>query len=222
MENFLPERYAAWSKDLKKSQDLLGEVHDLDVLEATLDETTTPPSHAPLREAIAKERTKRLDTYTRKTEGDDPLWTKWRAGLPVRRALTEASVAKLAAWATFQDVDMATADALAERAVRLYEAIRKGGQAPSYSATSCRRLLRVAALLAGVAHGPKGARRIESLAPPVGWTRRHLEMVALIVRYRDSQPRSGHKVWASLTPAQREVVAFMAGVLKIAAADTGA
>ena len=33
VENFLPLQHAAWSDDLKQVQDLLGEVHDLDVWE---------------------------------------------------------------------------------------------------------------------------------------------------------------------------------------------
>ncbi len=32
VENFLPDQHAAWSDDLKQVQDLLGDVHDLDVL----------------------------------------------------------------------------------------------------------------------------------------------------------------------------------------------
>ena len=36
VENFLPERHAKWSKDLRDLQDALGEVHDFDVLRAMM------------------------------------------------------------------------------------------------------------------------------------------------------------------------------------------
>jgi CHAD domain-containing protein len=36
VQSFLPEQYAAWEKDLKRMQDALGELHDLDVLRAWL------------------------------------------------------------------------------------------------------------------------------------------------------------------------------------------
>ena len=35
-ENFLPQRHAKWARDLRELQDALGEVHDFDVLKATI------------------------------------------------------------------------------------------------------------------------------------------------------------------------------------------
>ena len=68
VENFLPVEHKAWSNDLKHMQDLLGEVHDLDVLWATAlachvfpDEESRKNWHA----RIVEERTKRIDEYRR-------------------------------------------------------------------------------------------------------------------------------------------------------------
>jgi CHAD domain-containing protein len=85
VENFLPEEHKAWSDDLKHMQDLLGEVHDLDVLWATAlschvfpDEAARQHWHA----GIAEERTKRIEEYRQRMVGPDSLWNVWRAGLP--------------------------------------------------------------------------------------------------------------------------------------------
>ncbi len=60
VENFLPLQHAAWSDDLKKVQDLLGDVHDLDVsvvgscARRTL--SLMPRAHARWQERIQEER----------------------------------------------------------------------------------------------------------------------------------------------------------------------
>src|SRR5581483_379614 len=66
VENFLPEEHKLWSNDLKHMQDLLGDVHDLDVLWTTAldcrvfsDEASRKRWHM----RILEERTKRVDQY---------------------------------------------------------------------------------------------------------------------------------------------------------------
>ena len=85
MENFLPVEHKAWSNDLKEIQDLLGEVHDLDVLWSTAVSCQVFPdadSRNRWRQRILSERTKRIDHYRARMLGPDSLWQVWRAALP--------------------------------------------------------------------------------------------------------------------------------------------
>ena len=72
VENFLPEQEQAWGKDLKNIQDLLGEVHDLDVL---WDTARQIHAFASLQErqlwyaAVSRERTQRVQAYREKMVG---------------------------------------------------------------------------------------------------------------------------------------------------------
>ena len=83
-ENFLPQRHAKWSKDLRELQDALGEVHDFDVLKAAIKAHPgiEPGDRARWNKRIAEERQKRLDLYRQKMLGKHSLWLVWRAELP--------------------------------------------------------------------------------------------------------------------------------------------
>src|SRR5579864_2791381 len=84
VENFLPEEHKAWSNDLKHMQDLLGEVHDLDVLWASALSCHVFPDEAARRAwhaRIVEERTRRIVEYKAKMTGPDALWSVWRVGL---------------------------------------------------------------------------------------------------------------------------------------------
>src|SRR5271167_3685792 len=66
VENFLPVEHKAWSNDLKEIQDLLGEVHDLDVLWSTAATSHVFPdadSRNHWHQRILSERTRRIDRY---------------------------------------------------------------------------------------------------------------------------------------------------------------
>src|SRR5581483_2213957 len=80
VENFLPERHAKWGSHLKELQDLLGEIHDLDVLSgvlkgcAEISATDRAIWAAKIREA----RQQRLQKYRDKMVGRESLWQLWR------------------------------------------------------------------------------------------------------------------------------------------------
>src|SRR5205809_3166620 len=85
VENFLPEQHAAWGGDLKRVQDLLGEVHDLDVLWAMATQIhafTDEESRRRWQQTIAEERNSRIQAYRDKTLGKNSLWHVWRSELP--------------------------------------------------------------------------------------------------------------------------------------------
>lgn len=85
VEILLPQRHSEWGDDLKRLQDLLGEVHDLDELSALLKHERfagEKPALARWRDTIASERAPRLREYRRLAGGRRGLWQVWRAGLP--------------------------------------------------------------------------------------------------------------------------------------------
>jgi CHAD domain-containing protein/HD superfamily phosphodiesterase len=126
VENFLPDQHKAWSKGLKHMQDLLGEVHDLDVLWSTAlschvfpDETSRNLWHA----RIAEERAKRIEEYRRRTAGPDSLWNVWRAGLPQGKHIQEIATRRMKMWAKALDPDFAHSERVARLALELYDGL---------------------------------------------------------------------------------------------------
>jgi len=93
VENFLPQRYEAWSQDLKRLQDLLGDVHDLDVLRAALPRHALrldPRLTAKFRDRVKAERKARLAEFSTRTAGTDSPFAVWRAGFQWGHALVAA------------------------------------------------------------------------------------------------------------------------------------
>jgi CHAD domain-containing protein len=84
LENFLPQRYAQWSAELKGMQDMLGEVHDLDVLRLRIRKQAmglNPEIVGTWIEKIEKERKTRLEEFHAKTANKDSSWVVWHKGL---------------------------------------------------------------------------------------------------------------------------------------------
>lgn len=84
VENFLPHRYESWGEDLKRMQDLLGEVHDLDVLRVEIRRRCNgldPNAVADWMDRIERERRTRLEQLIARVGDKDSLWHAWRTGL---------------------------------------------------------------------------------------------------------------------------------------------
>ena len=93
VQSFLPEQYAAWEKDLKRMQDALGDIHDLDVLRAWLQKVAKRKSldHQTVHlwmKRIAETRRERVERYKQavstrgksavRTSHAPALWDRWR------------------------------------------------------------------------------------------------------------------------------------------------
>src|SRR5439155_945651 len=96
VESLLPEHYAVWSDDLKRLQDMLGEIHDLDVLTEVVkksDLLETEDSLKLWQEIIERERDQHFETYRQLTLGKTSLWNLWRSGLPTNGRVEAAALA---------------------------------------------------------------------------------------------------------------------------------
>lgn len=229
VENFLPEKHAAWGTDLKAIQDLLGEVHDLDVLWTTLRQTRVTSSDAERekwRGIIDRERAVRLAAYRQMMCGRKSKWKEWRAGLPNGAVQAEAAFATLECWAENRDPEFSHTRHITQLALNLYDELAKVRVAGPYATPRHRDWLRAAGLLhnTGRAGGRRGHHKaayhfIRELDPPIGWTAEEMEMVALIARFhRGAEPATHHVAFAALQNESKEIVIHLSGVLRLAAA----
>jgi CHAD domain-containing protein len=95
VENFLPQRCEAWCDDLRRMQDLLGDVHDMDVLRAKvrlLSVRLRPSLVAQWNERIDTRRKGCLEAFLQLSNGPSSPWLTWRAGFQWGHALVAASV----------------------------------------------------------------------------------------------------------------------------------
>jgi CHAD domain-containing protein len=130
VENFLPRQHALWGDDLKELQDLLGEVHDFDVLWATAVEIMAFPdveSRRRWREKLNEERSRRIAKYREKMVGRESLWRVWRAELPAGTQLRAAALSRLRVWAGYLDPDGAHSRRVAQFSLLLYDGLKDAG-----------------------------------------------------------------------------------------------
>ena len=192
VENFLPRIHEQIGDELKGVQDVLGEVHDLDVLWDTavqIHAFETPEERLRWAERTASERRARVEQYRQRAQGAESIWRKWRAMLPDEERAERATIRRLQAWASVLDPDFAHTRRVSKLAVQLYDGLARVGVIPA-NGSAARRWLMAAAVMhdVGKRKGDKGhqrrtQRKIQKLERPYGWTDEQLKMISLIARY---------------------------------------
>jgi exopolyphosphatase/guanosine-5'-triphosphate,3'-diphosphate pyrophosphatase len=227
VENFLPAEHKAWSNDLKEIQDLLGEVHDLDVLWATAVSCQVFPdadSRQRWRERIVAERTQRVERYRAKMVGENSLWRIWRAALPQGKQIQLLATRRMKLWANSLDPDFPHSERVASLALQLYFGLLATGWQPAVEASSARSSLLAAALLhdVGKSKGEKGHHKtsfelIRAYGAPLGWNPADLQRAALVARFHSgSLPTRKHKTLRDLLPDEQKATIQLAAVLRLA------
>jgi len=233
VENFLPAEHKAWSNDLKHMQDLLGEVHDLDVLWATALSChvfTNESSRKAWHVRIAEERTKRIEEYRQRTVGPDSLWNVWRAGLPQGKQIQEIATRRMKLWAKALDPDFAHSERVARLALELYDGLGAAGllgpqpEATNGNVPDARSSLYVAALLhdVGKVKGNKGHHKvsqelIKAHGTPLGWSPETMQRAAIVARFHSGGlPVPSHKALRDLLPGDQKIIARLAAILRLA------
>jgi len=208
VESFLPDCFEKWSGDLKRCQDLLGEIHDLDMLLGIVCERAEkhPRHSAAWKRRIARARADRVSEYLERTRLRPSLWRSWRRELPRGDGLRDAALAKLEAWARFVDPRFERARRLRSAALQVMEALPPDERPLNASDSRSRSLLEAAALLQGVGRARTDEavekaswKMIRAIEPPLGWTPGDIQALAWAVR-EEPRAAAGREVRTSGLP----------------------
>jgi CHAD domain-containing protein len=228
VENFLPQEHQAWGNDLKHLQDLLGEVHDLDVLWSTAVEVgifNNEGARQVWHERILAERTKRIEEYRSLTHGPESLWNVWRAGLPHGAEIQKIATQRMKLWAKALDPDFSHSQRVAKLALQLHDALDACGTIRySSGREDARASLYLGALLHDVGkakrnsgHQKRSMELIKAHGTPLGWKPENMRRAALVARFHDGAlPARNHKALRDLLSDEQELVIRLAAILRLA------
>jgi len=227
VENFLPAEHKSWSDELKQMQDLLGEVHDLDVLWATAVSCRIFPderSRQLWRQRIVSQRSKRIDRYRAKMVGEDSLWQVWRVALPEGKQIQQLATRRMKLWANNLDPDFAHSERVATLALQLYQGLLTWGWEPAVDAVAGRFSLFAASILhdvgkfkGGKNHHKTSFNLIQSHGNPLGWKPADFRRAAIIARFhRGALPTRRHRLLRDLFPDEQKATIQLAAILRLA------
>ena len=227
VENFMPTMYPGWEPDLKLLQDLLGEIHDLTVLDQLIVKSRSlfeETVFAAWRTKVEDERSSRLRQYREKMAGKTSPLRGWREGLPAEKDLRSTGLARLGEWASLVTPDFPHVRRISRLSLQLYDGLANCGLIGKESQIEERFILHAAALLQEAGRFKKGKsyqkesyRMIRKISPPPGWTKRDLEFAALVARFhRRALPYPDHQKLRVYELPLRQSLIRLAAILRMA------
>lgn len=228
VEALMPEAHAECGDSLKRVQDVLGNIHDLDVLAEllkTVPEQQAAGSGYDWAERIDRERHENLQTYRQLALGNVSVWHLWEKGFR-RESWQKYAKARIGATRKAMDPKPARSLAITRIALGLWSQFRTTAVDGRFSDRTGRRVLEAAAKLSGI-HAPgrqstreKSARTFLLEAPvPPGWSFAEWERAAWTIRFqRGAEPGSRNKRFSKLSAEQQSEILFLSGILRLAAA----
>jgi exopolyphosphatase/guanosine-5'-triphosphate,3'-diphosphate pyrophosphatase len=129
----------------------------------------------------------------------------------------------LKVWASFLDPNSQHSAHVTRLALQLYDGLAAEGLLAG-NGTNQRSILQLAAILHGVGrsqqekgHHKTTYKLVHRLTPPLGWSAQDMSLAGTVARYhRGALPRGGQKPLRGSTPPQRQEVARLAGILRLA------
>lgn len=225
VENFLPTLHGQIIAELKPVQDVLGEIHDLDVLWETavrIHAFETADEREGWLERIQGQRRKRVESYREWATGKDAIWKRWRSLLPDDRRAERATFLRLRSWAAGLDPDFAHTRRVQAFCAGLYDGLAQAGVTSGDA--RLRRQLLAAALMHDAGkrkkdegHHKRTQRRIRKIELPYAWSELDREMVALVARlHRGNWERVPPSERSGIHGTQLKQAMRLGGILRLA------
>ena len=192
VESLLPTANADWSDTLKRVQDVLGNIHDMDVLSEMVARARASQSSESLQDweqRIENERQRNVHSYRQLALGTVSIWSDWLSGFPHDQWERYAK-ARIRSTRAAMDPKPGRSSVMARISVRIWSQLRLCKAGKLFSDKNERRILQTAAQLSSVratsAKKPqqKSAKSFVLNSPvPPGWTYSAWERVAWAIRF---------------------------------------
>jgi CHAD domain-containing protein len=227
LELLVPSLHVKCIDSLKRVQDVLGDVHDLDMLLDKFADWRNELDPELMKDWQARAsaiRQEKLQSYRQFALGGASIWQHWLGSFP-RHDWPAYSRARISATRKAMDRRPSRSLAVSRIALRLWSQLRASGAKPFADAKE-RRVLEAAARLSGIRYASGRKPRIKSARTfllntpvPPAWSFPEWERVAWSIRFqRGPDPSPANKRFSKLAIEQQFAISLLTGVLRIAVA----